>query len=155
MLVEITLWTAVLTTGLVVTIYASRYSVSHATELAAGLRISPFVIGITLVAMGTDLPEIANSIAASFTGRGDINVGDSIGSATVQSTLILGLLPLAAGSFPVARRRVTRIGIATVAALLLGAALMVDGDLSRLDAAILVGGWILGTLVAASDMVRP
>jgi cation:H+ antiporter len=32
---------------------------------------------------------------------------------------------------------------------------MVDGDLSRLDAAILVGGWILGTLVAASDMARP
>jgi cation:H+ antiporter len=154
MISEILLWTAVMATGFLVTVYASRYSVSHVTELASGTKIPPFIIGITLVALGTDLPEIANSIVASFMGRGDINVGDSIGSATVQSTLILGLLPLVAGSFPIARGRVAKLGAATVGALLLGAALMADGELSRLDAAILIGSWILGTVVVARDMPR-
>jgi len=154
MLLEIVLWTAVMATGFLVTVYASRYSVEHVTQLAAGTRIPPFIIGITLVAMGTDLPEIANSIVASFLGRGDVNVGDSIGSATVQSTLILGLLPLVAGSFPIVKGRVAKLGAATVGALLLGAALMADGELSRLDAALLIGSWAFGTLVVARDMPK-
>ncbi len=151
---EIVLWSAVMATGFLVTVYASRYSVEHVTKLASGTRIPPFIVGITLVAIGTDLPEIANSIVASIMGRGDVNVGDSIGSATVQSTLILGLLPLVAGSFPIAKGRVAKIGAATVGALLLGAALMADGELSRLDGAVLVGGWILGTVVVARDMPK-
>lgn len=139
-------------TGFLVAVLASRYSVEHLTKFAAGTRIPPFIIGITLVSIGTDLPEIANSIVASVTGHGDVNVGDSIGSAVVQSTLILGLLPLIAGAFPIARGRVTRIGAATAGALLLGAALMADGHLSRLDAVLLIGAWILGTAVVWRDL---
>ena len=138
-------------TGFLVAVLASRYSVEHLTKFAAGTRIPPFIIGITLVSIGTDLPEIANSIVASVTGHGDVNVGDSIGSAVVQSTLILGLLPLIAGAFPIARGRVTRIGAATAGALLLGAAVMADGHLSRLDALLLIGAWILGTAVVWRD----
>lgn len=69
----------------------------HLTELDSSSRIPPFVIGITLASIGTDLPEIANSIVASVTGHGDLNVGDAIGSATVQATLVHGLLPMIAG----------------------------------------------------------
>ncbi|HEX6220224.1 MAG TPA: hypothetical protein VF115_03935 [Acidimicrobiia bacterium] len=142
---EMVLWLVVLTTGLLVAVLASRWSVGHLTELAAGTKIPPFVIGITLVSIGTDLPEIANSIVASVTARGDINIGDSIGSATVQATLILGLLPFLAGSFPIARGRVAKIGLATVGALIVGAALMIDGDVSRLDAGVLLAVWVVGT----------
>jgi cation:H+ antiporter len=146
------LWLIVLATGLLVAIRSSRWAVGHLTEFAKGTRIPPFVIGITLVSIGTDLPEIANSIVSSITGHGDINVGDSIGSATVQSTLVLGLLPLIAGSFPIARGRVARIGLATVASLVLGALLMLDGDLSRLDAGILIAAWALGTALVWRDL---
>lgn len=142
---EMVLWLVVLTTGLLVAVLASRWSVGHLTEFAAGTKIPPFVIGITLVSIGTDLPEIANSIVASVTARGDINIGDSIGSATVQATLILGLLPFLAGSFPIARGRVAKIGLATVGALIVGAALMIDGDVSRLDAGVLLAVWVVGT----------
>lgn len=74
----------VLMTGLLVAVMSSRWAVGHLTAFAAGTRIPPFVIGITLVSIGTDLPEIANSLVASVTGHGDINIGDSIGSATRQ-----------------------------------------------------------------------
>lgn len=146
------LWLIVLATGLLVAIRASRWAVGHLTEFAKGTRIPPFVIGMTLVSIGTDLPEIANSVVASITGHGDINVGTTIGSATVQATLILGLLPLIAGAFPIATGRVARIGVATVAALILGAILMLDGDISRLDAGALLVAWVVGTLLVWRDL---
>ena len=46
------------------------------------------------MAIGTDLPEMANSIIASATGHGEINVGDSIGSVVTQATVVIGLLCL-------------------------------------------------------------
>ena len=95
--------------GFAVTIIASRSAVGEAQKLAAGTRIPPFVLGITLVAIGTDLPEIANSIVASISGHGDINVGDSVGSAATQSTLVLGLLPFLGGAIAIGRRPVVRI----------------------------------------------
>lgn len=147
----VVLWVAVLLTGLLVAVMSSRWAVGHLTVFAAGTRIPPFVIGITLVSIGTDLPEIANSLVASVTGHGDINIGDSIGSATVQATLILGLLPFITGSFPIARKRLRRAGIATVGVLLIGAALMADGDVSRFDAGLLIAGWVIGTVVIWRD----
>lgn len=133
--------------GFGLAVAASRVAVDGASELVRRTRIHPFLVGITLVAIGTDLPEIVNSIVASVQGFGDVNVGDSTGSALTQSTLVLGLLPILAGALIVARRRVSAAGAATVAALVLGAWLVGDGDLSRTDGAILVSAWVAGSLV--------
>ncbi len=141
------LWLAVLVTGLIVAVTSSRWSVGHLTQFAARTKIPPFLIGITLVSIGTDLPEIANSIVSSLTGHGDINIGDSIGSAMVQVTLILGLLPIITHPFPISRKQVGKIGLATVSALVVGGVLMVDGDVSRLDATVLLVVWVAGTVL--------
>lgn len=133
--------------GFTVSVLASRKAVANTAELAAGTSIPPFVVGFTLLALGTDLPEIANSIVASLSGHGDLNVGDSVGSAATQVTLILGLLPLVGGAVVLSKTRVLRIGIATVFALMLGAVLMLDGDVSRIDAAIFIAAWAIGTAV--------
>lgn len=138
--------------GFAVTILASRRAVVDAAALAAGSRIPPFIVGITLLAIGTDLPEIANSIAASIAGHGDINVGDSVGSAVTQVSLVLGLLPILGGAFVVGRRRVARVGGATVGALVMGALLMTDGFLSRTDAVLLIVAWLLGSLLVWLDL---
>ena len=131
--------------GLTAAILASRVVVDRARAIVAGTSISPFVIGLILLAIGTDLPEIANSVAASISDHGDINVGDSIGSAVTQSTLVLALLPFIGGAFIVERRDAVSTGGATVLALLVGAGLMQDGDLSRIDGLILVGFWALAS----------
>ncbi len=133
--------------GFTVSVIASRRAVTNTIALAAGTRLPPFVVGFTLLAIGTDLPEIANSIVSSISGHGDLNVGDSVGSAATQATLLLGLLPLIGGAFVISRKRVARIGIATVFALLLGAALMIDGFISRLDAIVLLSAWIIATAI--------
>jgi len=111
------------------------------------MKIPPFIIGATLFAVGTDLPEIANSIISSASGHGDLNIGDSVGSTLVQATLVLGLLPLIVGPFRV-KGRIGVIGAMTVAMLAVGAFLASDGALSRRDAALLLSGWFGGSLVA-------
>ncbi len=138
--------------GFGIAIFASRRAVADAAALAAGTRIPPFIVGITLLAIGTDLPEIANSIVSSISGHGDINVGDSVGSAVTQATLVVGLLPIVGGAFVAGRRRVARIGGATVGALLLGAYLMSDGFLSRGDALLLIGTWLAGSALVWRDL---
>ena len=145
---ESVLWLTVLGTGLLVAVRSSRWAVGHLIDFAAATRIPSFIVGITLVSLGTDLPEIANSLVSSAAGHGDINVGDSIGSATVQSTLVLGLMPLIAGGFPLLVQPVLRVGAATAACLAGGALLMLDGNLSRLDAALLLTAWLAATVVA-------
>ncbi len=132
--------------GLVIAAYASRSVVTHIGQLAFSLGVPPFILGFTVMAIGTDLPEIANSIIASVTQHGDMNVGDSIGSTVTQVTLVLGLLPFFSGKFNVGRRHVVLTGIFTMAALALGTALLYDGFFSRTDGGLLVASWLVGTL---------
>lgn len=149
------LWAAITIAGIYVAVVASRHTVDHAVALAVSLGMSPFLIGITVMAIGTDLPEMANSVIASYSGHGDLNVGDSIGSAATQVTLGLGLLPWLAGPFVAGRARIRVMGVLTVAALALGALLVADGLLGRGNAAVLVLLWFAATAtvwrVAPSD----
>lgn len=140
----IVLWIALIIGGLTVSGLASGKALRSAELLGQAAGLSPFVIGLTIMSVGTDLPEIANSISAAVAGRGDLNVGDSTGSAATQITFVLGALMCMT---PMATRRsfVATSGFWTVGALLVGAALMRDGEISRLDGLLLVVLWLAGT----------
>lgn len=139
------LWIPALFVGLGIALLGSRQTLDAATALAAKLGMSPFIIGMTVVAFGTDLPEIANSITASATDHGDINVGDSIGSVVTQITLVLAILCFL-GTIRVEKRVVAVAGLVTVVAVLVGALLLDDGQLSRSDGLVLLSFWLVGTL---------
>ena len=140
------LWILAILVGLTITMLASHRVVIHAESLTRGRNIPPFFIGLTLVAIGTDLPEIANSIASCLAGHGDLNVGDSIGSAAAQVSLVLGVLPFICGTMALERVRVALVGIVTVLSLALGALLVADGFLSRTDGAVLLFTWVIATV---------
>jgi cation:H+ antiporter len=135
-------------------VLASRRAVTSATDLAAGTQIPPFFVGITLLAIGTDLPEIANSIAASVSGHGDVAIGDAVGSVVTQSTLVLGLLPLLAGTLLIPRRGIGWTGAFTVIGLGMVALLASDGGVSRPDALVLIAVWVVGSAVIYRDTTR-
>src|SRR5919109_2731257 len=105
--------------GLALALVASDRAVAYTRALAAALGAPAFIVGVALVAIGTDLPEIANSIAAHLQGEGDVNVGDSIGSALTQYTFVLGLFPLVAGALAISRREVGLVTVLTMAGLAL------------------------------------
>lgn len=98
---EIILWTLVLAAGLVLLVKGADLFVDGAGELAARLGISQLVIGLTVVAMGTSMPEAAVSISAVLKGNAEITVGNVVGSNILNILIILGLsaviIPLAVG----------------------------------------------------------
>lgn len=123
--------------------FSSDKPVGHAISIASALGASPFMIGLTLVSLGTDLPEVANSVIASTAGHGDINIGDSIGSILAQITLVLGLLPFLVGAFKVKRREVGLVGACEVLALILAVSMAEKGYITRINALLLVASWAI------------
>jgi len=146
-------WISIAVAGAALTLVASRRAVHYSSLLAQGLSLPPFLIGITIVSVGTDIPEIANSIIASIAGHGDLNIGNAVGSVMTQITLVFGLLPFFAKGFSVDRTRILIIGGFTIFALAVGMFLTSDGYLSRIDGSILVASWLI--LIALSIHFAP
>jgi cation:H+ antiporter len=144
--VEIAVYVALLLVGLAAALAASDLAVSYTRALAAGLGAPPFVVGVVLVAVGTDLPEIANSIASHLQGEGDVNVGDSIGSTLTQYTFVLGLFPLVAGTLAISVRQVGLVTVLTMAGLGLTTLFVLDGHLNRLEGLALIAAWGAATV---------
>ena len=77
--------------GLVVLVLGSQLLVNSATKIAESFGVSELVIGLTIVALGTSLPELATSVMASIRGERDIAVGNVIGSNLFNIMLVLGM----------------------------------------------------------------
>jgi cation:H+ antiporter len=80
--------------GLVLLVLGSNWLVNGATFIAQSLGISQLVIGLTIVAAGTSLPEVATSVIASIRGQRDIAVGNVVGSNIFNILAVLGLSSL-------------------------------------------------------------
>jgi cation:H+ antiporter len=145
--VVVALFIVLLVVGLAAALAASELAVSYTRALAVGLGAPPFVVGVVLVALGTDLPEIANSIASHLQGEGDVNVGDSIGSTLTQYTFVLGLFPLIAGTLAVSRRQVGLITVLTVGGLGITTVFVLDGYLDRIEGLALIAAWGAATVI--------
>jgi cation:H+ antiporter len=91
--------------GLLVLVGSSRLLVWGATGIAQALGISELIIGLTVVALGTSLPELAASIASLRKGKPDLAIGNVIGSNLFNSLAVIGLPALLTNfSFDVAAR---------------------------------------------------
>ena len=77
--------------GLATLIAGAKFFVSGAVSIAKMLRISDAVIGLTIVAIGTSLPELATSAVASYRREGDIAIGNLVGSNIFNILAILGI----------------------------------------------------------------
>ncbi len=138
--------------GLALALAASGRAVAYTRALAAALGAPPFIVGVVLVSIGTDLPELANSVAAHAQGEGDVNVGDSVGSTLTQYTLVLGLFPFVASVIAIDRREVGLVSILTAAGLALTTLLVADGWLGHWDGAALVIAWAIFTLAVVKAL---
>ncbi|HEY9767295.1 MAG TPA: calcium/sodium antiporter [Coleofasciculaceae cyanobacterium] len=132
--------------GLVLLVIGAEFLVKGSSRLAAILRISPLIIGLTVVAYGTSAPEMSVSVMSSLSEQGaDIAIGNVVGSNICNVLLILGLSALIA---PLA---VTKQMIRSEVPMMIGVSLLLlmfsfDGQLSRVDSIILFIGGVLYTL---------
>ncbi len=82
---------AMVVAGLALLILGSHLLVDGATQFARHLGVSELVIGLTIVAVGTSLPELVTSVLAAVRGERDIAVGNIVGSNLFNSTVVLGV----------------------------------------------------------------
>ena len=151
---ELMLGLAGLIAGLALLVYSAREAVEHSVIIALEWGVSPLMVGLLLVSLGTDLPEIVNSILSSALGHGDINIGDSLGSVLAQMSLVLGLLPFLAGTFKVKRKEVGIIGACEVLALMLVVSIGEKGNISRINSLFLVASLPIFMLLIRSATAR-
>ncbi len=88
---------ALIAAGLGLLVLGSDWLVTSAVAFAQALGVSDLVIGLTIVAAGTSMPEVATSVAAALKGERDIAVGNVVGSSTFNILGCLGLSGLVAG----------------------------------------------------------
>ena len=81
-----------LTVGLIALILGSRYAVIYAERIAVFLNISELIIGLTIIAIGTSLPELAATISAVLKKKTDMVVGNVIGSNVLNITLVVPII---------------------------------------------------------------
>jgi cation:H+ antiporter len=131
--------------GLIILVGSSKLLVWGATEVAHAFGISELIIGLTIVALGTSLPELAASIASIKKGEPDLAIGNVVGSNLFNSLAVIGI-PATITSFSIDRLAVTRdLPVVIVVTLLLY-------GLSRFPAASqsltrLKGFWLLASFV--------
>lgn len=82
---------ALVAIGLILLVVGARWLVEAAVATASALGVSELVIGLTIVAAGTSLPEVATSITAAIRGERDIAVGNVVGSNLFNVLAVLGL----------------------------------------------------------------
>lgn len=103
---QIPLWLSIVFVigGLLTLVLGARLLVTGAVALARTFGVADAVIGLTVVAAGTSLPEVAASAVATYRGERDIAIGNIVGSNTFNLLGILGVVPLISGNLPVSEQ---------------------------------------------------
>jgi cation:H+ antiporter len=128
--------------GLVLLIASSRLLVWGAVKIAHGLGVSDLIIGLTIVAVGTSLPELASSVIAARKGEHDIALGNILGSNLFNTLAVVGIAgtihPLTVGP-EVFSRHILIMGILTISLFLIGYGFRQKaGRINRYEGALLL-----------------
>jgi len=131
----------ILLIGLAILIVGADALVRGAAQIAKHLGLSPFAIGVTVVAFGTSAPELFASIGAALQGQTELAVGNVVGSNIANIALILGIgglmLPIAVD------KRIRMIEIPLMVLVTAGSiVLLIDGHLTRGEGGVLFAGLI-------------
>jgi cation:H+ antiporter len=134
--------------GLIILVWASDWLVDGAIALAGRLGLSPLVVGLTVVAYGTSLPEFVVSLFAASNGVSDIAVGNVVGSNIANFGLAWGAALLVGTGLitqrSVFRRELPAVILASLAFVVLG----IDGTFTRIEGVFLLGFAVVYTVVA-------
>lgn len=129
----------VLLLGLVVLYFGAEWLIKGASSIAVGLGIPPLIVGLTVVALGTSLPEFMTNFIAALVGDDGLALGNIIGSNIANVGLILGLsallIPLAVAPSTLKREYPMMMGV-----MILFYLLALDGVINRIDGVIMILG---------------
>jgi cation:H+ antiporter len=150
------LWLVV---GLALLLVSSRMLVWGAVSVASALGVSDLIIGLTIVALGTSLPELASSIAAVRKGEHDIAIGNVVGSCMFNLLAVVGIAgviaPMEALSADIMLRDWPVMMAMIVALFVMGYGFRGQGRINRIEASVLLlglvvyNGWLVNAMLTA------
>ncbi|WP_111497252.1 MULTISPECIES: calcium/sodium antiporter [Marinobacter] len=130
-----------LVVGLVLLIVSSRILVWGAVEIASGFGVSDLIIGLTIVAVGTSLPELASSVIATRKGEHDLALGNVLGSNLFNTLAVVGLAgviqPMSVGP-EVFWRDIMVMSALTLSLFVIGYGFRGPGRINRFEGAVLM-----------------
>src|SRR6056297_67795 len=125
--------------GLFILVWSADLFVAGAASVARNLGMSPVLIGLTIVSLGTSAPEILVSVNATLTGAGELAVGNALGSNIANIGLVLGVTVLVVPML--IRPGCVRVELPTLLLVTAGTGfLLLDRQLSRIDGLLMIGG---------------
>ncbi len=134
-----------LVVGLVLLIASSRLLVWGAVEIAEGFGVSDLIIGLTVVAVGTSLPELASSIIATRRGEHDLAIGNILGSNMFNTLAVVGIAgaihPMVVGP-EVLSRDVLVMSVFTLSLFVIGYRFGRPGRINRIEGGVLLAGYV-------------
>ena len=143
--------------GLLVLIASSRLLVWGAVDIATALGISDLVIGLTIVAVGTSLPELASSIIAARRNEHDIALGNILGSNLFNTLAVVGIAgsiaPLASTT-EMLYRDVAVMSVLTVSLFVFGYGFRGPGRINRIEGGLLVAAYVGYTLYLVASVIN-
>ncbi len=138
-----------------VLIWGAEMIINQSERIALKFKIPEFIIGATLIALGTSLPEMAASIAASYNGKPDIAIANVIGSNILNITLVLATVFIISKKINPSRDFFAKDSTWALVPVLVFILMILDGLISRFDAALLLllmGAYLLFLLQDAKNI---
>ena len=126
----------------VLIIVGAMWLTDGSVAVASRFKVPEFVVGLTIVAVGTSMPEFTVSFMSAIAGKGDMAIGNVVGSNTFNTLFILGVCALCSPLIFTKsniRRDIPICIIATVALLVVT---LINQDISRIEGIILLAGYI-------------
>lgn len=134
--------------GFIILVWSADRFVNGAAATAKNLGMSPMLIGLTIVSLGTSAPEMLVSAIASYTGAGGLAIGNALGSNIANIGLVLGATALIA-PLPVKTGLMRKeLPLLLAVSLVAGLALF-DGELNRIDGIVLLVGLVITLILFA------
>lgn len=134
-----------LVVGLVLLVISSRILVWGAVEIAHGFGVSDLIIGLTIVAVGTSLPELASSVIAARKGEHDIALGNVLGSNLFNTLAVVGIAgvihPMAVGP-EVFNRDMLVMAALTLSLFVIGYGSRGPGRINRIEGVVLLACYV-------------
>jgi len=140
-----------------VLIWGADLLIEQSERIALKFNIPEFIIGATLIALGTSLPEMAASIAASYNGQSQMAVANVIGSNVLNITLVLATVFLIARNINPNRDFFAKDSTWALVPVLVFVLMIMDGVISRFDAILLLllmGAYLMFLLSDAKNMPK-
>ena len=128
--------------GVVLVLWGADRLTDGAVALAERMEIPQIVIGLTIVALGTSAPEFCVSLVSALKGTADLAVGNVVGSNIFNAMLIVGVAAMVTPMTILPSTVRKDVPVALLASVALTVMVLMDGDLSRVDAALLFVGFL-------------